>query len=272
MCRAVSRRVPLLSLLALLLAGCDARPLVVGDGPSPDSLAGGELPGELRCPDAARARADQEECWPTRHVGRWRGFVTGDARYLQGSIELELPSGEVMLEIEPQGTGTLSFATEPASYGCAGGASGTDAGDAGLAALVEGAEEEDSGPGAPQAPACSTFDAGVSGSAGPGLALGHRYTLEALSMSGGPGGDRRRDPRVTFSLLIAEPWRDECNGDRAPLTTGAVRCSCNEDGCSVPADTLEVSLSLSRDGQAMRGTIVSPDDVEPGAGLELIRP
>lgn len=255
-------------LLGLGLAGCDARALVVGDSPERGSLGGGARPSEARCPDAAGERASDGECWPTRHVGRWRGLVTGSARYLHGSTELELPSGEVVLEIEPQGTGTLSFAPDRAPLACAGGASGagTDAGLAGGdAAVIQDPEAQ-----AASGSACSAADAGAPGVPRPGLVLDYRYTLEGLSMSGASVRERREDPRVSFSLLIAEPWRDWCNG--AAVAADPAPCSCNRDGCSASTDALEVSLSLSRNGQALRGTLGSPTDEELAAGLELVRP
>jgi hypothetical protein len=178
----------------------------------------------------------------------------------------------VVLEIEPRGTGTLYFMPQPELRGCegdAGTATGSSAADAGLGGGDAGAEAADSG--ALSGGACGTAAAGGAGGATPGLLLAHRYTLDGLSMSGASERDRRADPRVSFSLLIAEPWRDWCSN--ATLAADTALCSCNEEGCGVSAEALQVSLSLSRDGRALRGTLSSQGDVEWGAaGLELIRP
>lgn len=257
------------ALLGLALAGCDSRALVVGESSAPSSLGGGERGGsEPRCPDAAGARSLAEECWPTRHVGRWRGFVTGGARYRHVLAEpLDLPSGELLLEIAPAGTGTLAFGAEPEPPACTGGAPPSDAG----AGFVDAeAIATDAGAGALGSSSCSADGGGGSGGARPGLLLGYRYELNGLQMSGAPEQERKQDPNVSFSLLIAEPWRDWCGSP--PVGLGDAPCSCNAEGCSVSPDALEVSLSLSRDGLALRGTLISSSDVELVAGLELIRP
>ena len=39
-------------------------------------------------------------CWPTRHVGRWHGFVTTSPYYHYWfEAPLEYPSGEMLLEV-----------------------------------------------------------------------------------------------------------------------------------------------------------------------------
>lgn len=247
---------PTFALLALVAAGCDSRALVVGEGPSPTSLGGGARTNAQRCPDSAAARASDAECWPTRHVGRWRGFVTGDARYRHVLPEpFEFPSAEVSLEIEPPGTGTILFAS--AASWCSG--------DAGVSTPGGGADGgvSDAGGGA-----CSSAPADTT-RAHPGLVLDQRYALDDLSMSGSAEEQRKQDPAMTFSLLIAAPWRDYCSN----VTTDedAAPCRCDADGCTISSEALLVSLSLSRDGQALRGSIVSSSDLALVAGLELVR-
>lgn len=255
------------ALLGLVLAGCDSRALVVGEGSATGSSGGSDRTLEPRCADAAGARVADAECWPTRHVGSWRGFVTGDARYRHVLPEpLELPSGEVLLEIDPQGTGTLAFASDAALPACSGGATSPASADAGAA----GADAGDAGQVETSGSSCRTGDAGAPSAPRPGLLLDHRYLLNGLSMTGAAELERKEDPRVSFSLLIAEPWRDWCGSP--PLDPGNAACSCDAGSCSVSPDTLQVSLSLSRDGLALRGTIGSSSDAGLVAGLELLRP
>lgn len=248
-------------LLALMVAGCDDRSLVVGESSASSGVEGAARSSAPRCADGAQLRASDEECWPTRHVGHWRGFVTGDPRYRHVLAQpLEFPSNEVLLDIEPQGTGTLLFSSASApGRSCAGDAgAGSSGDDAGVG------DRSDAG-----VSSCTTHDTGEQDEPRPGLVLDHRYALDALEMRGSPEGERRQDPVVTFSLLIAAPWRELCDGP--PLDLAASPCSCSADGCAVSSETLQVTLSLSRDGNALRGSLFSASDAELAAGLELVR-
>ena len=71
-------------------------------------------------------------------------------------------------------------------------------------------------------------------------------------------------------LLIAEPWRDWCSAQT--LASSDMPCRCSAEGYSPSPEVLLGSLSLSRDGQALRGTLGSSADPALVAGLELIRP
>jgi hypothetical protein len=266
----VSERVHV-PLLALLLASCDSRALVVGEGPAPSSLGGRDRSMAPRCQDEAAARVADDECWPTRHVGRWRGLVTGDARYRHVLAEpLEFTTGEVTLDVTEQGAGTLWFAPEqPWVMACAGDAGVPPAlADAGVATPDGGAGLMDAGArgvGSPCAPPVTSSP----GLAAPGLLLDYGYQLDGLSMSGGPELDRTEDPLVRFSLLIAAPWRETCGTE--PVGIAASACVCSADGCGVAQGVLQVSLSLSRDARALRGTVVSSEDAGLVTGLELVR-
>ncbi len=255
------------ALLAWLLVACDSRALVVGESATSGSVDEQSRAPQPRCPDPAAARVGDDECWPTRHVGLWRGLVTPDPGAGQGLAGLlALPSGEVLLEIEPQGTGTLLFARDAApGLGCAGDAGVASVADAGSAG--ESARLDDAGT------ACAAGEALVAASALRGVALDHRYTLDGLSMSGAPESDRSQDPRVTFTLLVASPWREHCNSSSPELA--AAPCRCSAQGCDISPGVMLVSLSLSRDARALRGglsyTEGDPSSVEPLAGLELVR-
>jgi hypothetical protein len=187
-------------LLALVLAGCDDRSLVVGESSTSSGFDGAAGSNEPRCADAAALRADDAECWPTRHVGHWRGFVTGDVRYRHVLAQtFDFPSGEVLLDIELDGTGTLLFSSSSSDEPFC-------AGDAGVSPSSLPA---DAGVGSSDATvtSCRTSDDGMQDGPRPGLALDHRYVVEALRMEGSAERERRQDRLVTFSLLIAEPWR-----------------------------------------------------------------
>ncbi|HEU4578316.1 MAG TPA: hypothetical protein VFS67_08680, partial [Polyangiaceae bacterium] len=173
--RARAAALAVCGLLGLL--SCEGKPLLVGEQ---DPTLGGDgrenRPRAPRCADAAELRVGDSVCWPTRHVGRWHGFVTGDARYLHVSpTPLEYPDQELVLELEPDGSGYATFAGPDAgsSADCAGPLLGH--------VCVQ-----------------------------PGLVLGYRYALGGLRMTGGPADDRRVDPLVAFSLTIAQPWSDPC--------------------------------------------------------------
>lgn len=260
-------------LLLFCLAGCGGDAFLIGESASSggESLGGGRPPPapEDVCADIAALRLLDGTCWPTRHVGRWQGFVTTSPYYHHRSAApFEFPSGGLLLEINPEGVGTLTFsastsrAVRPGAAGSSpdGGAVG-DAGDAGTA--------ENAGDAGVDAP----LDAAVpSGPPALGFALGFRYQLQQLAMSGGPIGSRQADPRLDFTLLIAEPWSEFCaslSGEPGPESGP---CLCSADGCGPDQELLSVTLSLSADAQALRGTARSlgPDGVM-AAGWEFVR-
>lgn len=280
--------------LGLLLAGCSGNAFLIGESSSDGSDLGGERADrpepEDNCPDLAELRLLDSGCWPTRHVGRWHGFVTSSPHYHHRlATALEYPSNDTLLELSEQGIATLTFSSrarpvpvrdaglDPALGPVLGpvldaglqldaGAS-VDAGDAGAVdaggqgALAE--RDQDAG---------ARLDAGITGG-GPalGLALDYPYRLRELRMSGGPIGRRPADPRLDFSLLIAEPWSDACTS-LAGLAPELGPCVCTADACGPDPELLTVTLSLSADGQALRGTALSQG---PGgvlaAGWEFIR-
>jgi hypothetical protein len=217
------------------LSGCDGKPLLVGE---PQQAVGGEgadsNPSAPRCSDAAQLRVGDPACWPTRHVGRWHGFVTGDARYLHVlPTPLEYPSQALALEIRDDGSAYATFAAPDAgvSADCAG-------------PLVGGVCVQ------------------------PGLVLGYRYALGALRMTGALDEDRRQDPILAFSLTIAQPWSDQCEA----IAADAGPCACSEEGCGVSPQALQVTLRLSEDARALRGTGSSGSGPEAlVADWELVR-
>jgi hypothetical protein len=233
----------------LLLAACKGGPLELGESGGGLDSSGGRprAASEERCLDLAAARALDAECWPTLHVGRWHGFITGDARYLHVlPSPFFYPSGDLLLEVEAQGTAGLTF-----SAGDVGGsdAPGGDAGAADAGAADAGA-------------ACSGC------AALPGLVLGFRYQLLGLRMTGGPSEDRHQDARMDFSLTIAEPWSALCEASGAD----AGACTCSALGCGVTPDSLQATLVLSADGQALRGSVRSESASEAlSAGWEFVR-
>jgi len=272
-------------LLLVCLTGCNGNAFLIGESRNlDDSTPGGggaRPPEEQRCVDFAEARLLDSTCWPTRHVGRWRGFVTTSPYYHhRRAAPFEYPSGELLLEVSDEGTATLRFSAlsaRPPPASDAGRDAGTgsaaaDAGDAGLvdagaehASLVAGAEgAEDAG---------SRPDASVAG--GPpalGLALGFPYHLRELRMSGGPIAARQTDPQLDFSLLIAEPWSELCAAAPAELDLELGPCVCTADTCGPDPELLNVSLSLSADAEALRGSARSQAPEGPlAAGWELVR-
>jgi hypothetical protein len=228
----------LCAVIACLLPACDGGPIPVGERERGLGSEGGgstAAPLQQRCADPAALRVQDAECWPTRHVGRWHGFVTGDARYWSsGPQPLGYPSDDVLLEIDAAGSGSVRFSP----------------GDAGASA----ARASDAG---------AELDA-----PSPRLVAGFSYALAGLRMSGSPSQDRRQDPRVEFSLRIAEPWSAFC----ADVAVDAGPCACSAEGCGVSGQSLQGSLLLSQDGRALRGSARSGGTSEElTAGWEFVR-
>lgn len=235
---AVALEQALCAVTACLLPACDGGPIPVGERERALGSEGGGSTASVqqpRCADPAALRVQDAECWPTRHVGRWHGFVTGDARYWStGAKPLEYPSDDLLLEIDAAGAGRARF-------------SPGDAGASAARASAPGVELD--------APS-------------PGLVAGFSYALEGLRMNGSSSQDRRQDPRVEFSLRIAEPWSAFC----ADQTVDAGPCACSAEGCGVSEQSLQASLVLSRDGRALRGSARSSGTSEElTAGWEFVR-
>jgi hypothetical protein len=253
--RAVKRRWPALALAAT--SACSADAIVVGEAGPRGSGLGDDAPADLvtpSCPDPATERRSNDECWPTRHVGRWHGFVSGRARYGVGGVLRDYPSTDVTLEIDADGSGRLAL--------------GVPVGEP----LAQAAP----------APACADLATDPACSEGAALLPGFAYSLTELSMAGGSDDARRDDPRVQLTVHVAEPWDTYCRsltpptdcGDAAACASGdgADTCACNGERCTIVDDLLRWSLSLSADASAMRGSAAS----EPGADgasfpVELVR-
>jgi len=232
-----ARGLLLSGVLGCLLAACDGAPMSVGERDVPLAAAGGASTrpnAQPRCADEVALRVLDAECWPTRHVGRWHGFVTGDARYWPlGPTPREYPSDEIALQVDAQGSASVRF-------------SGADAG-AGEPCADAGAE-----------PCPASF----------GLVSGFSYALAGLRMTGGTSEDRRLDPRMDFSLRLAEPWSSYC----ADLAADAGPCTCSAAGCGASPQSLAGDLELSQDGLALRGSLRSAGTgAELSAGWELVR-
>jgi hypothetical protein len=218
-----------------LLSSCKGRALQVGEpGGAVGDEGGDRMPRAQRCSDQAELRAADRECWPTRHVARWHGFVTGDARYLHVlPTPLEYPSQGLLLEVNEDGSAYATFA----------------ASDAGVSADCTG-----------------PLVGGLCVRAG--LVLGYRYALGAVRMTGGPNDDRRQDPILAFSLTIAQPWGEQCE----IIAADAGPCTCSDEGCGVSPEKLQVTLGISEDARALRGSASSGSGAEaPVADWELVR-
>jgi hypothetical protein len=240
------------ALFGCALFGCE-RPLVVGESGGTSGASKGSDSSQTlaeHCPDVARLRVADDTCWPTAHVGRWHGFVTGDAEYyvaLAGPFVY--PSGDVRLNVDLAGTGTLTFT--PAGPG-------SGALDAGLDAAAPDAAVAD----AAAADAAAALPAGVS--------EGFAYALLDLSMSGSPSTERRLDRSMQFSVSLAEP---QASASSAATDSASVCDACGSAPAAFSgALTLSVALTLSADRTALRGTLSTPGPGGPlPAGLELIR-
>jgi hypothetical protein len=222
-------------MLGCLLLACEGGPLRVGERNVPLVAAAGEPTsplGQPHCAEEAAWRVPDAECWPTRHVGRWHGFVTGDAHYWSfDPTPREYPSDDVSLEVDATGSASIRF-------------SGADAGAGEPCAGAEPCAES------------------------PGLVLGFAYALSGLRMTGGANEDRHLDPRMDFSLRIAEPWDGYCTD----LALDAGPCACSAAGCGASPRALVGDLELSQDGLALRGSLRSSGSgAELTAGWEFVR-
>jgi hypothetical protein len=271
-----------LSSVAALGLACNGGSLVVAE-----QLASGDLePTELadagdaapppdvaifqNCPPSPIDRQAVRGCWPTKHLGRFRGFFIGTPRYqrLDGSSE-EFPTGGIELSLFEDGSGQLTF-----------GAAGTP-----------GDREPCTG--------LDTPDCALVGRMRPGF----EYDLNELALYDpedepsriAGAAPLRKAETLTFVVWLGEPWAawcaqqvvpkgacpsNECGntpGEKDPATPVESRsgesssCGCGEQGCRPGATSLSFSLRMSQNHHALRG-VYMPEDRRLGeAHLELER-
>lgn len=295
----------------LAAAGCGGDAIIVGEGitagdsASASAGSGGVAPSGIsipaECPHSPGERQALLGCWPTRHVGHWRGFLIGNPTYptLSGKSG-DFPLGDLVLSIEPFGAARLSFG-DPAPF-----APPEGAGDAYL---------------------CAGSSPDVGCPAADGIVPGYPYELEELEIidaSFAPipriAGELtlRIGERLSFGVPLEQPWRTWCelqapdpgacgrgepygaaavdclrlgpapeSGDNDACTVmeaGVARnidcgwlaaresapCSCSEDGCAARGLSLGMSVRMSEDGQALRGSVLAPAGRELGH-VEFLR-
>jgi hypothetical protein len=271
--------------LAMLL-GCSGEPIIVaeerqmaGGGGAPDEGAVAGTGGETGiavvedCPLSPAERTELLGCWPTQHVGTWRGYFIGVARYetRDGAGE-EFPPGYLVLHLDLDGTGHLTF-TDGTSV---------DALDPCSGLALSG---------------CSELGR---------LRMGFDYTLEDIQLVEPklegplpPPGEPvlRAGESMSFQIRLGEPWNDLCPQPSPSLPSEAAcesgacakaapgvhpdpapaaeaddpACSCNALGCIVRAPSLRVSLRMSEDGNALRGAYEPDAGGISGARLEFLK-
>ncbi len=286
---------------AASIGGCGGEQLVVGQergGPTAGSggMESSAGAGEARppgvaltdeCPTTPLQRQALLGCWPTRHIGRWRGFFTGNPSYesLDGR-QSEFPVGDLWLSVGVNGEGRLSFGDSAPPLPSMGGRD---------AYLCAGTSPESGCPAARR------------------LVEGFVYPLEQMEIVDAQlepaprieGEDLLRvGERLSFGVPLAAPWRDWCelqepepsdcvcaeacesappecfrfapDPDDVDASTCEVRegssarsvdcaylaarqnapCSCDAEGCFAAAPSLSISLRMSEDGEALRGAYV----------------
>jgi hypothetical protein len=305
------RLATLLGSALLALYACKGERLVLtsGDAGVPTAEAEGEepmldptvtnMPGSpsvaVACPTDLPRRRARDDCWPTRYVGAWSGFLVGDPQYeaRDGSLE-SFPVGEIEVRLSTDGTGTLIFV----------------------------------GASAPPAPPSAAADPYLCAGATPmtgcpearRLVEGFTYHLENLTMfdasieSAPRIGEQplRVGERFRFDISLGEPWRAWCDvqlpdvracsclGCESEICFGlglapgvaneaaceaspgsaecgwltaraAEPCACRSDGCVARERALAILLQMSEDGLALRGEYLpSRGDLRPGR-LEFSR-
>lgn len=227
------------------------------------------------CPESPGERRELLGCWPTPHLGVWRGFFTGAPQYETSAGPVAFPAGDVALLLGIDGTGQLSFGLPPRSP----------------AASIE-------------VPSCDEREL-PSGCDQPGrLIPGFRYGLEQINLRdrwleqesrivGAPPLERPES--MSFVVRAGEPWdawcsayaiepevevsvclANECQKGQRPAPTpddstagNEPSCRCDERDCRAEATSLYIELSLSADGNSLRGAY-EPGDIQLGeARLEL---
>jgi len=300
-----ARLATLLWLALVALCACEGERLVLTSGdagvPTDDGDDGDPMedptvanasestPFAVACPTDVAQRRARDDCWPTRYVGLWSGFIVGDPRYeaRDGSLE-SFPVGEIELRLSTDGTGTLSFGSASAPLAPPSGAADPY--------LCAGATPLTGCPESRQ------------------LVEGFGYHLENLSIfdasiqSAPRIGEEplRVGERFRFDISLGEPWRAWCDvqlpdvracscvGCESEICVGlglapgvaseaaceaspgsaecgwltaraAEPCACRSDGCVARERALAILLQMSEDGQAVRGEYLpSRGDVPPG--------
>jgi hypothetical protein len=282
--------------LALALAGCSGKAFVVGgerprsgpggdDPEGPGGPNGGVPPVDVAlvedCPPSPEERQALLGCWPPPHLGRWRGFFTGDPWYatLDGGAA-EFPTGDVLLDLGNDGAGHMIFGAPQTGWAAT---------DAPLAPCSE--------PYA--APDCNELGL---------LIAGFSYRLETVELFDRELGKEPRiageEPpligeRMSFQVRVGEPWDvwcalkepakgactgGDCPGGKpwpaapaAPDSSGdgdgddPAGCRCSETGCQPYAPSLFIELSMSVDADALRGSYTPTDVSIAPARLEFVR-
>lgn len=291
------------ALLALSVLACGGDSLVVAgsrgrtspdpDAPSaPTPVQNVTILPSSDCPTSLEERRERDDCWPTRHVGRWTGYFTGWPRYVATRGEtLEFPLGRVALEIEEEGAATIAFGAGPAPepprdasdpYLCSGARGGECPAARGLAEhFVYGlgrVEVFDARRGPPE----------VLGELGPVIPESLSFTVAVAQAW--EGWCALQTPRAQSCGCAAECSgdSDECYAVAVPADASgpcelrddegvhAVDCSwlaaqrdapcrCDASGCAARGTSLSFTLGMSDDGNALRGAY------GPDAYLELVR-
>lgn len=305
------RLAALLSSALLALCGCRGERLIVTSGDAGISIDDRQnqdaMPGQTvddaspvptlagACPTDLALRRERDDCWPTRYVGLWSGFLVGDPQYeaRDGFLE-KFPVGEIELRLGTDGTGTLIFvgdsvpppppsaAADP--YLCAGATPST--GCPGARQLVEGfayALEN-----------LSIFDASIQSAPRIGeepLTVGERFRFD-ISL-GGPWrawcsvqvpevracSCLECESEICFDLGLAPGVANEavCEASSGGAECGwlAARaeepCACRSDGCVARERALAILLQMSEDGQSVRGEYLPSRSDLPAARLEFSR-
>lgn len=299
--------VALVHAFAALLA-CGGERMVVGeevplqgeDDTGTDDASARGISVVADCPSSPEERKVRLGCWPSPHVGRWRGFLLGNPMYetARGG-RIEFPLTDIVLSVDPFGSARLSFG-DPVYFQPPAGS-----GDAYL---------------------CAGRSPSVGCTAAEGIIEGYAYPLEDLALFDATvattplAADEfalRIGAGLTFDVPLDEPWRvwcalqepergscaaerygaaalgcyrlgvapDSVDNDACLVIEGEVTrsvdcgwlaarenapCRCTDDGCSTVRAALSMSLRLSNDGQALRGRVLAPQGRELGH-LEFLR-
>jgi hypothetical protein len=266
----------------LLALGCAGKSLLVAEerastepaaaDSGPDAGAASNQPGVALtqdCPPSPGERRGLLGCWPTQHLGRFRGRFIGAPRYptLDGKGD-DFPAGELVLELAIDGTGELSF-----------GAVGAP-GEGDPCADVESAR-------------CASLGR---------LLPGFGYRLDDILLydpKDEPPRVEGEPPRqlaesMSFAIRLGQPWEARCaeqapanvdcpSGECAAAPTGQrrgpagaagaglVTCLCSQTGCLPSAPSLAFTLRMSADHQALRGLYSSTDPSVDDARLDFER-
>jgi hypothetical protein len=284
------RSMALVACAAIALA-CAGEKMVVGGersesesvaedaAPDIDLIAArSDVPSLEGCPASPAERRESFGCWPPPHLGRYRGFFIGAARYetLDGA-GADFPTGAIVLDLGQDGRGELTF------------------GEAG-----EGTER---GPCAGvESPRCASLGR---------LVQGFAYALEDIEMFDAmhdPPFDRMAGPprvageppldrvqSMSFMAWLGQPWQAWCAdlptpkaacpsnacADAPPTAVSAgitglgddrwSVCRCAGSGCRPSAPSLRLRLRMSGDGQALRGVYQPVDHAFGDALVEFTR-